>query len=122
MRHTTPWILMVRTSTSVRRTSTIMKSAAGAFVATNSCSPSVDMLGGCERGCGNDRAHAGVGFSSLSIQLKTKRKQIHIMMPMQVIYSDLHVKFVKFAESHWSIGNCPFFQLPPPPCTYPFSF
>lgn len=65
---------MVRTSTSVRRTSTIMKSTAGAFVATNSCSPSVDMLGGCERGCGNDRAHAGVGFGSLSIQFEGKKE------------------------------------------------
>lgn len=65
---------MVRTSTSVRRTSTIMKSTAGALVATNSCSPSVDMLGGCERGCGNDRAHAGVGFDSLSIQFEGKKE------------------------------------------------
>jgi len=65
---------MVRTSTSVRRTSTIMKSTAGAFVATNSCSPSVDMLGGCERGCGNDRAHAGVGFGIVSIQFEGKKK------------------------------------------------
>jgi hypothetical protein len=65
---------MVRTSTSVRRTSTIMKSTAGALVATNSCSPSVDMLGGCERGCGNDRAHAGVGFGSLSIQFEGKKE------------------------------------------------
>ena len=38
---------MVRTSTSVRRTSTITKSTAGTFVVTNSCSPSGDMLGGC---------------------------------------------------------------------------
>ncbi|KAF8496885.1 aquaporin-like protein [Russula emetica] len=52
MRHTTPWILN----------------------ATNSCSPSVDMLGGCERGCGNDRAHAGVGFGSLSIQFEGKKE------------------------------------------------
>lgn len=65
---------MVRTSTSVRRTSTIMKSTAGPFVVTNSCSPSVDMLGGCERGCGNDRAHAGVGFGSLSIQFESKKE------------------------------------------------
>ena len=65
---------MVRTSTSVRRTSTIMKSTPGAFVATNSCSPSIDMLGGCERGCGNDRAHAGVGFGSLSIQHEAKEE------------------------------------------------
>jgi hypothetical protein len=65
---------MVRTSTSVRRTSTIMKSTAGAFVATNSCNPSVDMLGGCERGCGNDRAHVGVGFGSLSIQFEGKKE------------------------------------------------
>ena len=65
---------MVRTSTSVRRTSTIMKSTAGTFVVINSCSPSIDMLGGCERGCGNDRAHAAVGFGSLSIQFEGKKE------------------------------------------------
>jgi hypothetical protein len=52
----------------------IMKSTAGALVATNSCNPSVDMLGGCECGCGNDRAHAGVGFGSLSIQFEGKKE------------------------------------------------
>jgi len=51
-----------------------MKFTAGAFVVTNSCSPSVDMLGGCERGCGNDRAHAGVGFGSLSIRFEGKEE------------------------------------------------
>jgi hypothetical protein len=52
----------------------MMKSTAGVFVVTSSCSPSGDMLGGCERGCGNDRAQAGVGFDSLSIQFEGKKE------------------------------------------------
>jgi len=65
---------MVRRSTSVRRTSTIMKFTPGVFVVTSSCSPSGDMLGGCERGCGNDRAQAGAGFDGLSIQFEGKKE------------------------------------------------
>src|SRR5258707_2934816 len=65
---------MVRRSTSVRRTSTIMKFTAGVLVVTSSCSPSGDMLGGCERGCGNDRAQAGAGFDGLSIQFEGKKE------------------------------------------------
>lgn len=34
------------------------------------------MLGGCERGCGNDRAHAGVGFGGLSIQIEGEMERI----------------------------------------------
>lgn len=59
---------------SVRRTSTSIKSTSGAFVATNSCSPSADMLGGCERGCRNDRAHACVDSGSLSVQIEGRKE------------------------------------------------
>lgn len=106
---------MVRTSTSVRRTSTIMKSTAGAFVVTNWCSPSVDMLGGCDCGCGNDRAHAGVGFGSLSIRFG----ETTLSCQYKSFYSDLLIKFVEFVESliHRQLS---FLQLPPPPCTCPF--
>jgi hypothetical protein len=51
-----------------------MKSTTGAFVVTNSCIASGDMLGGCERGSGNDSAQAGVGFGCLSIQFEGKGK------------------------------------------------
>jgi hypothetical protein len=51
-------------STSVRRTSTTMKSTTGAFVVTNSCDASGDMLAGCERGSGNDSAQALAIFQS----------------------------------------------------------
>ena len=37
-------------------------STTGAFVVGNSSSPSAGMLGGFERGCGNDSTNAGVGF------------------------------------------------------------
>jgi hypothetical protein len=70
---------MGRTSTSVRRTSTTMKSITGAFVVTNSCNASGDMLGGCERGSGKDSAHAGIGFGSLSVQFGGKEERILIM-------------------------------------------
>jgi hypothetical protein len=50
------------------------------------------MLGGCERGCGNDRAHAGVGFGSLSIQFEGKKE-------VNAHHAGLLVKFIKFVES-----------------------
>jgi hypothetical protein len=53
-----------------------MKSTTGAFVVTNSCNSSGDMLGGCERGSGNDSAQAGVGFGGLSIQSEGMEKRI----------------------------------------------
>ena len=92
---------MVRTSTSVRRTSTITKSTAGAFVVTNSCSPSGDMLGGCEHGCGNDRAQAGVGFGTLSIRFNDKKgvltRQIpHIPHIPRIRHVLTFIKFVTF--------------------------
>ncbi len=92
---------MVRTSTSVRRTSTITKSTAGAFVVTNSCSPSGDMLGGCEYGCGNDRAQAGVGFGTLSIRFNDKKgvltRQIpHIPHIPRIRHVLTFIKFVTF--------------------------
>jgi hypothetical protein len=58
------------TSTSIRRTSTTMKSTAAAFVEISSYSLSSDMLGERECGSGNDRAQAGVGFLSVSIKVE----------------------------------------------------
>ena len=45
-----------------------MKSVAAAFVVINSYKASGDMLDGRERGSGNERAQAGVGFGCRSIQ------------------------------------------------------
>ena len=48
----------------------MMKSTAAAFVVINSYSASGDMLGGRERGSGNDKAQVGVGFGCSSIRFE----------------------------------------------------
>lgn len=50
----------------------IMKSVAAAFVVINSYKASGDMLGGRERGSGNESAQVGVGFGCGSIQFEGK--------------------------------------------------
>ena len=49
-----------------------MKSVAAAFVVINSYKASGDMLGGRERGSGNESAQVGVGFGCGSIQFEGK--------------------------------------------------
>jgi hypothetical protein len=47
-----------------------MKSVAATFVVINSYKASRDMLGGRERGSGNESAQVGVGFGCGSIQFE----------------------------------------------------
>lgn len=76
---------------------------------TNSCNASGDIPGGCERGSGNDRAHVGVGFGSLSIQFEGKKVDTHRVNP-KVIHLNFLVKFIKFVELPYPIGIYALFQ------------
>ena len=83
-----------------------MKSVAAAFVVINSYKASGDMLGGRERGSGNESAHVGVGFGCGSIQFGGMWGDLRIqdssplsLSPIKIVkFKSKSVQIVKFIE------------------------